>query len=374
MKQGYLAVAFLLLQFIAYSQTWVQENSYQFPITSLFYDPEGNVFVTNQDGRLFVNGTIHDTLDVLYEFGNEHGLVTVAEFDGLLYFHLTCPDSFQRVVSYDPIEKIILDTFIEIDYRYPPTPNHFGGGLIVRDSFLFASFGVGNDDTLAQGNSGHGAVIKVDLYEGSSYVYANGLRNPFRLAYWDWLEELWAFDPGGVWEEANVIYEDGNYGWPIVNGTDSTNMYDNPIFQYSDPTAAIIGGVFYQDEFWFCDHFPVSGGMAKGWRLGINGDTTNQNFPGYTTCMAVNPVDSSLHLVTWSGKQYMYEGQPLSIDSAGEKPYIDRYNKDFEYWLEDMIYYYGDIHFSVDGKMFKSVPAVTGFYYSYWRKTWIFVP
>lgn len=368
-KLGYLAVA-LLLPFFTQAQMWLQEDSYPFPITSIAFDPEGNVFVTNQDGRLYINSEIHDTLPVLYEFGNEHGLITAVEFDGLLYLHLTSPDSFQRVVSYDPIEKLVLDTFIEVDYRYPPTPNHFGGGLIVRDSFMYASFGVGNVDSLAQGQSGHGAVIRVDFYEGSAYIYANGLRNPYRLVYSDWLDELWAFDPGGVWEEANVIFPGGNYGFPYLTGTDSTGMYNNPVFQYTSPTAAIIGGAYYLDDYWFTDHFPQpQSSMAKGWRITIQGDTINQLYPGYTTGMAVNPVDSTLHLVNWNGKQYVWIEEPLSIDTVTppDKPSsreIKRFLVGID-WYQDVL--------DVVGCRHDVLPEFVGYYWLTITNTWVFV-
>lgn len=89
-------------------------------------------------------------------------------------------------------------------------------------------------------------------------IYAYGLRNPWRFSFDAENGRLWLGDVGhNNYEEVNVIEKGGNYGWPIMEGSDChVNLDDcdqsgliKPVFDYSHEVGgAVTGGVVYRGE------------------------------------------------------------------------------------------------------------------------------
>lgn len=93
-------------------------------------------------------------------------------------------------------------------------------------------------------------------------IFANGLRNPFRISFDSDTGKLYAGDVGqGTTEEVNVINSGGNYGWVIKEGNDFNGAFDyeddvpagvtliDPLGQYPNGSgggSAVIGGYVYR--------------------------------------------------------------------------------------------------------------------------------
>lgn len=75
----------------------------------------------------------------------------------------------------------------------------------------------------------------------TSYIYAYGLRNPFRMAFTPSGELLVADVGQNTWEELNNVTAGGNYGYPLAEGPcdgvgtpscSTPSAYENPIYYY----------------------------------------------------------------------------------------------------------------------------------------------
>jgi len=87
------------------------------------------------------------------------------------------------------------------------------------------------------------------------YIWAYGLRNPFRFTIDPATQKVYAADVGYVsWEEVNHIRPGQNYGWPYMEGPqcyiDDCSAFSSPIWSYAhgDPNhggrAVIMGPVY----------------------------------------------------------------------------------------------------------------------------------
>ncbi len=191
------------------------------------------------------------------------------------------------------------DSFSEqvvISVAQPDTPFHHVGQIIFGpDGYLYIGLGDGGPPENAQNlNELRGSILRIDINQGSPYtvppdnplvgtgfreeIYAWGLRNPWRFTFDRETGGLWAGDVGGArWEEVNRIDRGGNYGWPVLQGTqcnwilncDSTGMIP-PVLEIEHPTAhAIIGGYVYRGS-----QIPSLQGVY------IFGDAVNSNIQG----------------------------------------------------------------------------------------------
>ena len=158
-------------------------------------------------------------------------------------------------------------------------PSHGVGDLVFgEDGTLYASGGEGASykrvDTGVPGNvcgdapgeggslraqarGTSGAVIAVDVSDGSSRVVAFGLRNPFRFARRPGSSELWIGDVGSTRADeldvAEVAGEPQNFGWPCYEGTRPLRSYDEADVQtcerlYETGTAVAPARVLPRDE------------------------------------------------------------------------------------------------------------------------------
>lgn len=373
-----LFIVLFLMGFLSLSaqSSWVQINNYPFPLTQVTYDTNGVEYATIQDGRVYKDNQIVKVFPVMDTL--ECGLVSIEVEGFYLYLHLSGVDSFQRVIRYDT-QLATIDTLIEVPYKAPFGYRHRGGDIVIKDSILYTSFGYGQNFNDAQEmTDNRGKLLTVNLNSGDIDIIASGLRNPFRFDISDTV--VYIGDVGwNSFEEVDrlIIDSTANFGWPcyeanmILNDTCQGELTP-PIYAYphSGPQT-VIGGVFWNGEWLFCDHYTGIGGSVD--TFGPI-DTFPIEFPQYVTSMAVNPLTNDLVVATWAGQVYKYQEQPLSIDTIYEDEYErKRDSLEHQYWLEDMKSYFGDIYISLDGKEYLGLPRVPGAYYALWDERWIMV-
>lgn len=360
-----------------HGQSFELINQYPWVVTSIKYDGAGNEYISRQQGSLTKNG---DTLKVFQvKFVNESGLIDFDFAPNGFFLHLTSPDNAQRIIEYDTTAGT-LDTILTVPYLPLNATIHRGGSVIYSeiDSIptLLASFGDGSISMSAQDIFDYrGKLIKINLNTMTSEVVLFGLRNPYRFDYDSEKIEGFITDVGNnVAEEVNYFkpeYSLLNLGWPcyendsILIDPDSCGGYafSFPEFAYSQPQPrAIIGGCFWEGNYYFTDHFSGWGGyLDSSWVF----HEFPILFPAHVTSMTVNPVTNTLVVSTYEGNIYEYHEPPLSIDTVPEDeepPYIN-------YWLKK----YGNVYITLDGKVLYEYPTFTGLYYSFLYKKWIFV-
>ena len=145
-----------------------------------------------------------------------------------------------------------------------------------------------------------------DLVGELRAIYANGLRNPFRMEQNKATGEIFMSEVGPrTWEELNRAEAGANYGWPLVAGVVNDPDYVDPVHAYPhDPDGcAIIGGTFYEplvdqfpsefhDKFFYGDH-------CFGWIAYVDLETgvDNRFLTGADRLVEVkvNPVTGALY-------------------------------------------------------------------------------
>ncbi len=183
--------------------------------------------------------------------------------------------------TFDPTsEKVILN------FKPINSGNHRGGRLAFdKTGYLFLSIGDGDSSNLVQTNNNWlGKVLRLDIDSATPYaiptnnpfannplcsdggwtanhpcpeIYALGFRNPWRWSFDRTTGDLWLGDVGeSTWEEINLIKAGGNYGWPILEGTEclpattcNPNEFAKPVLSFlhkstatTSSSASITGG------------------------------------------------------------------------------------------------------------------------------------
>lgn len=341
----FLCWLLLLLAGQAISQpSFTQIGTVPFVCTDISFDTEGNMWLTRQQGPLLKNYVVVDSFPV--QFVNECGLVGLYMYGGYAYLHISGQDSVQRVIRYDTAMET-MDTLVEVPYTNPFGSRHRGGGIFVKDSIMYCSFGYGVLPEDAQNiEDWRGKLLKVNLNSMYTEIVLLGLRNPYRFDF-DPIEGAgFVADVGSaVAEEVNYFTENYsllNCGWPCFEG-DSQLLdpdtlctgyaYSFPEYMYTQTLPrAIIGGVFFNGNWYFTDHYTGKGGyIDSSWvyhELPIP-------FPQFVTGMAVDPSTQKLNVCTWAGKIYELNEGPLSIpedqDTIKPKP-EERILYDNPYW------------------------------------------
>lgn len=187
---------------------------------------------------------------------------------------------YQSTISrFDVIDGVVDGSSELRILRFPqPAWNHNGGDIhFGPDGMLYASFGDGGGagDTYGHGQNADtifGTIVRLDVSAatvatpyrvpadnpfvgggGAPEIWAWGLRNPWRFAFGDTVEELWVADVGqNAWEEVNLVRGGGNYGWPVYEGfhcyasNPSCGLLaaEDPVVEYSHAEGrSITGGV-----------------------------------------------------------------------------------------------------------------------------------
>lgn len=160
-----------------------------------------------------------------------------------------------------------------------PYSNHNGGMIAFGpDDYLYIGLGDGGSggDPLGHGqNTGTllGSMLRIDVGDGTTgnytipadnpfvgggglpEIYAYGLRNPWRWSFDRSNGQLWLGDVGqNAYEEIDIIYNGGNYGWNIMEGTHCYNAASCnqaglilPVAEYDHSQGfAVTGGYVYR--------------------------------------------------------------------------------------------------------------------------------
>ena len=357
------AFSSLLLQ----AQSFVQIGSLPPPITDVDYDQNGVRFAISQDGKVYKGETQILTVPCL--MNNEFGLVGLEVKGSNLYFHVSGVDTVQRVISYN-LKSTLYDTLVEVSYKTIPFAyNHVGGDIVISDGYLYCSFGYGIIDLAAQELTNYrGKLLAINLEDKSIGIASFGLRNPFRFdvdgeyAYIGDVGSKPSVQQPWEFEEINYFnpYQDTliNYGWPCFEGDSIRPSHPQelceeyepvyPIYTYTaNPSRAITGGVFWQDNWYFCDQYTRKGGYVDtNWHVTI----IDGVFPAFVTGMTVNPLSDKLILCNYNGKIYQYV-PPIIVNDPKVPPGGTRSQRGLQTGFIDM---YGE---------YWTAPPTTGIYY-----------
>ncbi len=249
--------------------------------TGFEFAPDGRVFILERTGaiKIYKNGqllpSVFATLPSVST--GDRGLIGVA-FDPnyatnhFVYFYYTNTDLFNYIVRFDASSDVATSSPIEI-YHTTIASNqlHVGGTIqFGPDGMLYLSVGDNGNAPNAQSLANpFGKILRMkkdgtipadNPFVGQSganpYIWAYGLRNPFRFQFDSVSGRLFEGDVGNsTWEEINLIQKGGNYGWPTCEGVCSTPGMINPIYAYNhnSKSAAAVGGPVYHGQM-----FPAS--------------------------------------------------------------------------------------------------------------------
>jgi len=292
--------------------------------TAMEFDPDGRLFVCQQNGQLRVikNGALLATpfLAVTTDSSGERGLLGVA-FDPdfgnnrRVYIYYTVPGSppHNRVSRFTASgdaavpgsEAVILDL-----NGLSGANNHNGGAIhFGLDGKLYVAVGENansaNSQTLA---NLLGKMLRINpdgsipadnpFYNVATGVnraiWALGLRNPFTFAIQPETGRMFINDVGqNTWEEINEGVAGANYGWPNCEGACGSPDFLDPLYQYSHAAGcAIAGGAFYNPV---SSQFPPEytgvyffADLCGGWIRAL--DAENGQIATFATGLA-SPVD-----------------------------------------------------------------------------------
>jgi glucose/arabinose dehydrogenase len=271
--------------------------------TAAAFAPDGRLFVLEKAGavRLWTPqaGLAADPVITLASCtGSEMGLLGLA-FDpafartGFLYLYHTRPpgDDVRRCAEgssagrrnrvvrvtvtgdrADPASLVELIGSLRTD-----NGNHDGGCLrIGPDGFLYVGVGdTGNGDSGGPGDATNPYARDLGALEGkilrlaldgrpapgnpflgrggaADFVFALGLRNPFRFAFDPRTGLLWVGDVGqGSFEEVSIAHPGDDLGWPRCEGVQpaaacpADTVPPVHVYPHGDDGASVTGGVFY---------------------------------------------------------------------------------------------------------------------------------
>jgi glucose/arabinose dehydrogenase len=224
----------------------------------------------------------------------------------------------------DPSSLVVLLTGLRTDGG-----NHDGGGLAFEpDGELYVGVGdTGVGDGGAPGTSTNPYAHDLQQLEGkilrlgrdgspapgnpfaamggdAAFVFAYGLRNPFRFSF-DPIEPgphlLWVGDVGqNTWEEIDVVHAGDDLGWPRCEGREPQPACPGasvpPVYVYPHPgnanqSVSVTGGVFYDgaqfDDAYRGDYFFGDYGLDQVYRATPN--TSRDGFTGAPEVFSNDP-------------------------------------------------------------------------------------
>ncbi|HHV10537.1 MAG TPA: PQQ-dependent sugar dehydrogenase [Clostridiales bacterium] len=223
---------------------WILQDGKFLPEPLITFEPP---FISQEEGGLM--GLVLDP-----DFLTNHYIYVMYSYieEGRMYNRVV------RLLEQDnkaSIDRILID-------QIPGGRTHNGGRLkIGPDQKLYVTTGDAGTGSLAQDlDSLAGKILRINL-DGSipednpfvnSPVYSYGHRNPQGLA-WNSDQVLFASEHGQTaHDEINIIIPGGNYGWPVVQGDESTNQFitQKPLIQSGNRTWAPAGIVFVSNGIW----------------------------------------------------------------------------------------------------------------------------
>lgn len=235
---------------------------------SLALLPQGDILVSERDGkvqRIGQNGRAYPISGVTET--SEGGLLGLALHPDFatnkrLYLYYTTSDSGRltnQVVMY-ALQNDTLKRQRTILENIPAASNHNGGGIAFGpDQKLYVTTGDANLRNEAQSTTSlAGKILRLND-DGSTpadnpfgnLVWSYGHRNPQGIA-WDTQGGMWSVEhgPSGEWkgrgkDELNYIVKGGNYGWPVIAGSESQEGMHRPVAQSGNNETWAPGAMTY---------------------------------------------------------------------------------------------------------------------------------
>jgi glucose/arabinose dehydrogenase len=205
----------------------------------------------------------------------------------------------------DPASRVVL-----LDGMRTDNGNHDGGGLrIGPDGFLYVGVGdTGRGDGGGPGQATNpyardlasleGKILRLALdgrpapgnpFLGrggaADFVFAYGLRNPFRFTFDERTGLLWVGDVGQItFEEIDVVHAGDDLGWPMCEGFEPAppcpggTVPPTYVYRHGADSASVTGGVFYEgsqfDVAYLGDYFFGDYVLDLVWRARPNAQRT----------------------------------------------------------------------------------------------------
>ena len=212
-----------------------------YPWGMTFIDDE-NLLITEKSGRLLkINISTGEQFEISHELniftGRQGGLLDILYHNNYVYFtysHLR--DDFygnSAIARGKLINNKIIDTeILLIAEPKLKTTIHFGSRIIIKDNYLFASFGERGGGMIAQDPTTHpGSIIRIHL-DGSipddnpkfinqptwlPEIYQIGVRNPQGMTLSPFDNEIYISNHGAKGGDfIGTVNVGGNYGWKII--------------------------------------------------------------------------------------------------------------------------------------------------------------
>ena len=212
-----------------------------YPWGMTFIDNE-NLLITEKNGRLLkINISTGEQEEISHELniftGRQGGLLDVLYHNN--YVYLAYSHLHDDVYGSSAIArgKLINNNIIDTEILLSAEPKlktaiHFGSRVIIKDNYLFASFGERGGGMIAQDPTSHpGSIIRIHL-DGSipddnpkfinqptwlPEIYQIGVRNPQGMTLSPFDNEIYISNHGAKGGDfIGTVNFGGNYGWKVI--------------------------------------------------------------------------------------------------------------------------------------------------------------
>ncbi len=259
--------------------------------SALAFAPDGQAFIGTREGSIlsWVEGSEPEVALDLVELTateRDQGLLGLTVHNGYLFVNRTDLEDNSVIEAYPLVDGVpVMSDMVELLRADQPSREHNGGDVTFGpDGHLYLTVGDGG----AQGGpfvTGHveahafGSLLRfaitfdptpalsaapdnpfIGAIPGSPYVWAWGLRHPFRFSFDPATDDLWIADVGQQCiEEVTMLPAGGvggeHLGWNAFEGNEP--FIDQPIESHTPPTfsyahrgglCAVIGGHVYRGD------------------------------------------------------------------------------------------------------------------------------
>lgn len=203
-------------------------------------------------------------------------------------------ESFNRVVTLKREKNKWQETRIHLDDIKTGNIHHGGRLEIGPDSKLYVTIGDAGDPELAQDdNSLNGKIVRMEEDE-SFQIFSTGHRNPQGLA-WHENGTLFEAEHGqSANDEVNLIEQGKNYGYPIIEGSETKDGYVTPLITSgSNETWAPSGITFHKGKLYVAS---LRGEAVKV--MNVETGKVEQSITGFGRVRDVFSDGESLYFVT----------------------------------------------------------------------------
>ena len=218
-----------------------------YPWGMTFIDEE-NFLITEKNGRLLkTNISNREQIEISHDLniltGSQGGLLDVLYYNNYIYFTYSHNHGDWYSSTAIARGKLINDNIIDTEILLIAEPKinqgyHFGSRIVIKDNYLFASFGERGEGMIAQDPTSHtGSIIRINL-DGSipkdnpkftnqpswlPEIYQIGVRNPQGMTLSPFDSEIYISNHGAKGGDfIGTVNEGGNYGWKVI-GWGGTN-------------------------------------------------------------------------------------------------------------------------------------------------------